>query len=205
MDAGVPEINVHQIGAAPFQQPREHLIFTAINDRRFLFHPLEPAVPERIGPRFRDQLDIAKWEKLGVLERLGHDERVVLVKRAHLPVDVEHLRFKERGAVTGYDWFGHGKTPRLSLRMRKLSTCYSHAATFELLTLDAAAMDGSSEKSHALRPSFKSANPCDCAAEIATTSTPGKRCRRASRFSSAPGKSILLAMIRHGRCESRGS
>src|ERR1041384_3552202 len=45
----------------------------------------------------------------------------------------------------------------------------------------------------------------DCAAEIATTSTPGKRFRRASRFSWAPGKSILFPIMRQGRWESRGS
>src|ERR1041384_3922495 len=205
MHAGMPEINMHQVGATPFQQSRKHLIFAAINDGRLLFHPLKPAVPERISARLGNQLDVAKRKALNVLERLGHDERVVFVKRTHLPVDVEHLRFQECGAVTGYDWFGHGKTRRLSVRMRKLSTCYSQAATSALVTCAPTAADGSLAKSHSLSRFLKSSNPCDCAAEIATTSTPGKRFRRASRFSWAPGKSILFPIMRQGRWESRGS
>src|SRR5436190_15962205 len=134
MHAGVPEINVHQVRAAPFQQFRQHLILAAIHDRRLSFYPLEPAVPERIIARLRDQLDVTKRKALDVLERLGHDERVVFVQRTHLPVDVEHLRFQEGGAITGYDRLGHGNERRLSVKLHKLSTCYSPTATFEVLT-----------------------------------------------------------------------
>src|SRR4029079_15907561 len=121
---GVTEINVHQVGAATIEQFREHLVFAAVNDGRFSFHPLQPSMPERIVFRLRDQLDIAKREALDILERLGHDKGVVFLQGAHLPIDVKHLRLEEGGAVTGYDAFGHGKEGRLSLRLRKLSTCY---------------------------------------------------------------------------------
>src|SRR5437588_10664824 len=203
--AGVPEINVHQIGSAPGQKSCTHLILAAIHDGRSLFDPFQPAVPERIGPRFWNQLDIAKWEKLGVLERLGHDERVVLVKRAHLPIDVEHLRFKEGGAITGYDSLGHRNERRLSVKLRKLSTCYSQAVSSEVVGSGSPVGSWFLEKSHCLRRSLKSVKPSDWAAEIATTSTLGKRWLTARRFSSAPGRSILLAMMYHCRCDRRGS
>jgi hypothetical protein len=55
--------------------------------------------------RLGNQLDIAKGKALDVLERLGHDERIVFVQRPDLPVDVEHLRFQEGSAIAGDDAF----------------------------------------------------------------------------------------------------
>ncbi len=52
--AGVAEINVHQIGAAPLQQRGQHLVFASIHDGRAALHEFQPAVPQRIGPRLRN-------------------------------------------------------------------------------------------------------------------------------------------------------
>jgi hypothetical protein len=119
---------MHQVGATPFQEPGEHLIFAAVKDRRLLFDELKPAMAQRVGVRLRDQLDIVEREQLAVLERLGHHESVVLVEGADLPVDMQHLRLQKGRAVTGYNSFGHGEA-RLSVRLRKLSICYSRAET----------------------------------------------------------------------------
>ena len=81
MHAGVPEIDMHQVRAAPFQEVREHLVFAAIDDRGPLSHPLQPAVSERIAGRFWNDLDVAERKQFAVLQRFGHDERIVTVQR----------------------------------------------------------------------------------------------------------------------------
>src|SRR5688500_12761997 len=124
MHAGVAEINVHQVSAPPLKQPGEHLVFTAVKDRRLLLHKLEPAMAQRVAVRLRDQLNVVKGKELDVLERLRHDERFILVQRPDLPVNVQHFRLQKGGAVTGYDSFCHGEG-RLSVRLCELSICYS--------------------------------------------------------------------------------
>ena len=62
---------------------------------------------QRVDMRLRNQLDVAKWEAIGILQRLRHDERAIALERGNLPVDVQHLPLQKRGAVTGYDALGH--------------------------------------------------------------------------------------------------
>ena len=50
-----------------------------------------------------------KGKQFAVLQRLGHDERLVIMERPDLPVDVQHLRLEEGRAVTGYNSFTHEK------------------------------------------------------------------------------------------------
>ena len=79
-------------------------------------------MPERIRVRRGYELDVAERKQLAVLERLRHDECLVVVQRADLAVDVQHLRLQEGRAITGYNSFTHEKR-RLSVSSRKLSTC----------------------------------------------------------------------------------
>ena len=158
MHASVPEINMHQIGAPPFEQPGKHLVFAAVKDRRLLLHKLQPAVAQWVAVRLRDQLDVVKGKELVVLERLGHDERFIFVQRPDLPVNVQHFRLQEGGAVTGYDSFCHGEG-RLSVRLCTLSICYSRAGTSSDSASDSWPGEFGSENSQRFRCSFSSANP----------------------------------------------
>src|SRR3954465_12568692 len=110
MDAGVTKVNVHQVGAAALEERRQELIFPAVDNRRRLFHELQPTVPERVKARLRNHLDVFERKALHVLEPFRHDERVVTLERTHLPVNVEHFRFEECGAVAGYDGLTHLKS-----------------------------------------------------------------------------------------------
>ncbi len=107
MNAGMTEINVHQIRPATFKQVRQQLVLTAINDRRCPNDKLQPAMSNRIKTRRGYQLDIIERKALGVLNRFRHDESLHLPQAGDLPIDVKHLRFQKRGAVARYDDLRH--------------------------------------------------------------------------------------------------
>src|SRR5204863_133740 len=109
MHASVPEIDVHQVRAAPRQEVRKHLVLAAINNRGALFHPFQPAMPQRIARWFGNYFDVAERKQFAVLQRFRHHESVISVERPDLAVDVQHLRFQESGAVAGYNWLTHEK------------------------------------------------------------------------------------------------
>src|SRR5437868_2438988 len=85
---GMSEIDVHQVRAPPLQEIRKHLVLATIDNRWPLFHPLQPAMPQRITRRFWNDFDIGERKQFAVLERFRHNESVVIMERPDLTVDV---------------------------------------------------------------------------------------------------------------------
>jgi len=109
MHPGVAKINVHQIGAAAFQQAGEKLVLAAIDNRGAPFHEFQPAMPKGIKMRHRDELDVIERKPVGVLHFLRHDEGADLAQARDLPVNMKHLRLQKCCAVTCDDQFRHKK------------------------------------------------------------------------------------------------
>src|SRR6188474_1381762 len=53
--------------------------------------------------RFGDDVDLIEWKAAQIFAFLSDDNRRDALERDYLPVDVQHLRFQERGAITGDD------------------------------------------------------------------------------------------------------
>ncbi len=71
--------------------------------RRRVFDVLEPTVPQEIAAAFGQKFDIIKGIAVFAQPLFAHDERLVALQARDLPVDVEHLRLEESGAITGDD------------------------------------------------------------------------------------------------------
>jgi hypothetical protein len=50
--------------------------------------------------RLGDNVDPFKWIAVGLLALLRDDDRPASLQGSYLPVDVQHLRFKKRRAIT---------------------------------------------------------------------------------------------------------
>ena len=99
--ARVSEVNVHQIRCAAPKIFFEHPILAAVDDRRLAPDVFEPKTPNEIARWLARQFDIVERELFFALTLLGNDKRAVALKACHLPVDVQHLRFQESGAIAG--------------------------------------------------------------------------------------------------------
>src|SRR6266404_3879650 len=53
--------------------------------------------------RFWDDVDLTEWEAARIFAFLSDDNRRDTLERDYLPVNVQHLRFQERRAITGDD------------------------------------------------------------------------------------------------------
>jgi len=56
--------------------------------------------------RFWDDVDLIEWKAARILAFLSDDNRRDALERDYLPVDVQHLRFQKRRAITGDDRVG---------------------------------------------------------------------------------------------------
>ena len=104
MDAGMAEINVHEVRATTAEDLHQALHLAAVVERREMADVLEPETANEVFARFaRDHLDIGKGEALGGGALFGDDEGLVTPQPCNLPVDVKHLGLQEGGAVAGDD------------------------------------------------------------------------------------------------------
>src|SRR5947208_14294771 len=53
--------------------------------------------------RFWDDVDLTEWEAARIFAFLSDDNGRDTLERDYLPVNVQHLRFQERRAITGDD------------------------------------------------------------------------------------------------------
>ena len=60
----------------------------------------KPKAPEKMCGRFTYNIDAVKRKLRGVLQFLGEDNRPDPLQGSELPVDMQHLRFEKRRAVT---------------------------------------------------------------------------------------------------------
>src|SRR6266496_1908826 len=58
---------------------------------------------------FRNKLNRLKWEALGFFALLRNHHRSTSFQRRDLPVDMQHLRFQKRRAITSDDWTRLGR------------------------------------------------------------------------------------------------
>src|SRR5271165_996276 len=142
----------------------------------------QPATFERADARLVDKFDIRKRITIGVFAKPGNDKRVGPAQRSDLPIDVEHLCLQEIGAETSDE---------------SAEVCGGHGGRI--------IYQQSHSPKNTLRAALNSSMPRASAATIGMMVLSENRVRRIARFSSAPGRSILLAAIIQGRRLSVGS
>src|SRR5882724_737365 len=120
--AGVAEINMHQINAAPRQKRSQHLVLPSIDHRRSPFNELEPSVAQKIHPLLWNDFDVGKWKPLRVLQLFGHNKGINPTQCFYLPVNVQHLRLEKARAIARYDSFTHTRARPVSPGTVNLST-----------------------------------------------------------------------------------
>ena len=101
MDTGIPEIDVHEVGIAPDQDPADQIEFATVNERRCAREVFQTAPFQRADTRLIEKLDIGERIPAGVFAESGDNEGVNTLKRGDLAVNVEHLRFEKISAKTG--------------------------------------------------------------------------------------------------------
>src|SRR5207245_2314485 len=72
----------------------------------------EPEAPQEMRRRLGNNLDGLKWVALGLLAFLRNHHRNASFQRGDLPIDMQHLRFQKRRAITG------DSRPRLGSRVQ---------------------------------------------------------------------------------------
>src|SRR5205814_6756373 len=108
------EVNVHEIGATPFQERSQELIFSPVNNGRTPLHEFKPSVTQKIHALLWNNFDIRKRETFCVLQLLGHDKGLDPPQPFYLPIDVQHLRLEKARAITCYNSLGHKEVLSLS-------------------------------------------------------------------------------------------
>src|SRR5689334_9934453 len=108
---GMAKINMHEIGAMPFQQRVKRLIFPPVNNWRSTCHEFQPPMHEKACAALRNNLDVIKRKPLRILDLLGNNKGIYSAQRLYLPVDVQHLRLKKAGAIARYNPFPHTQRP----------------------------------------------------------------------------------------------
>src|SRR5438045_8950821 len=63
----------------------------------------KPEATQEMRRRLRDDVDPFKWIAVGLLALLRDHDWPASLQGSYLPVDVQHLRFKKRRAITGDD------------------------------------------------------------------------------------------------------
>jgi hypothetical protein len=101
MDTGVPEVDVHQVGIAPDQDPPDQIEFATVDERRRTREIFQTAPFQRADTRFIEKLDIRERIPAGVLAEPGDNKGANTLKRSDLPVNVEHLRLEKISAKAG--------------------------------------------------------------------------------------------------------
>ena len=104
MDAGVPEVDVQEVGLPAVENPREGAVFAAVDERCFAADIFEVEAADEIAACGGDDFDVGEGEFCGGLALFGEDKGAIALQAGDLPVDVQHFRFEEGGAVTGYNW-----------------------------------------------------------------------------------------------------
>lgn len=112
VDARVTEVDVEDVGVAPFQDAGEGSVFAAVDDRRFAADVFEPEAAEEIAADWRNGFDVIERVAVGAAAFFGHHEGFPSLQAGDLPVDVEHLRLEEGCAVAGDDGLAHGAVRR---------------------------------------------------------------------------------------------
>lgn len=121
--AGVAEVDVQEIRLPSAENAGELIIFAAVKDRLhaadvFLVEPCE-----KIDARARQEFDGVEGELLPALSLLRHHECFVTPQSRDLPVNVQHLRFEERGAVAGDDRHGESRDDTKPFGTRTMRFC----------------------------------------------------------------------------------
>ena len=101
MDARVAEVNVEQVRLTALEDTKQGAVFPAVNERGLAANVFEVKAPEKVGFWRRDDLDIRKGKGGSGLPFLCQDKGAMALQSGDLPVDVQHFRFQEGGAVAG--------------------------------------------------------------------------------------------------------
>lgn len=101
MDARVAEVNVEQVRLTALEDTKQGAVFPAVNERGLAANVFEVKSPEEVGFWRRDDLDIREGKGGSRLPFLCQDKGAMALQSGDLPVDVQHFRFQEGGAVAG--------------------------------------------------------------------------------------------------------
>src|SRR6266536_252798 len=115
------KVDMHQVGAMPFQQRIKRLILASIDNGRSSLHEFQPAVHEQVCAPLWNNFYIGKRKSLCILDLLRDDKGIDAAQRFHLPVNMQHLRLQKAGAIARYDPPTHKPRP-VSLEILGLST-----------------------------------------------------------------------------------
>ena len=107
------EKNVQKLRVGALESREQPVPFARRDLPRLIVQLSKPKPPQKMSRRFRNDLDLIKWKLGGVLALLRDDEGPHALERGDLPVDVQHLRFEKRRAITGDDRM------RISIRIQR--------------------------------------------------------------------------------------
>jgi hypothetical protein len=63
----------------------------------------KPKAPQEMRRRLGNNFDVLKWVALGLFAFLRNHHRNASFQGGDLPIDMQHLRFEKRRAITGDD------------------------------------------------------------------------------------------------------
>src|ERR671918_3250185 len=101
MHRDVTEINVQKPGIGFSQDVEQRLELSARDLPGRVAQLSEPKAAQKMQRRFWDNVDLIEWEAARIFAFLSDDNRRDALDCRDLPVDMPHLRFEKRRAITG--------------------------------------------------------------------------------------------------------
>ena len=103
MRGDVTKVNVQEPRMGVFQKVHQRAKLAGRNLPRFIPQLAKPKAAQKMQRRFWDNVDLIKWKAGRIFPFLSDDNGRDALERGDLPVDVPHLRFQKRRAITGDD------------------------------------------------------------------------------------------------------
>lgn len=105
MDAGIPEIDVHEIRIPPQEHAPDDFELASVHQGRSSDQILQPPPTDRTWVGAFKQLQILKWIERCIFPNFRDNKCMDPLQRSDLTIDVKHLRLEKIGAKTGNDRF----------------------------------------------------------------------------------------------------
>ena len=102
----MPKVNVQKPSVGVFQDVEQPAKLAARNLPWFIAQLAKPKAAQKMQRRFWDNVDLIEWKAARIFAFLRDDCRGDALECRYLPVDVPHLRFQKRRAITGDDRAG---------------------------------------------------------------------------------------------------
>ena len=95
------EVDVQEVGFPALEDFQQGAVFAPVDEGGFAADVFEVEAADEVAAGGGDHLNVREGEFFGGLALFGEDKRLIAIQAGDLPVNMQHFRFEEGGAVAG--------------------------------------------------------------------------------------------------------